>query len=69
MREMQAQMIAEIRRLRQALGEPVDAEVVSSTTPERAPKPLAIASRRSRVPNPRDARRPVGRAEGPNKDH
>ena len=36
MREMQAQMLAEIRRLRQALGEPVDAEVVSSPTPERS---------------------------------
>ncbi len=36
MREMQAQMLAEIRRLRQALGEPVDAEVVSSMATERS---------------------------------
>jgi MerR family transcriptional regulator, heat shock protein HspR len=40
MREMQVQMAAEIRRLRQALGEPVDAEVVSSTALEpRAESP------------------------------
>ncbi len=36
LREMQVQFLAEIRRLRQALGEPVDAEVVSSGTPERS---------------------------------
>lgn len=39
MREMQAQMISEIRRLRQALGEPVDAEVVSSGMPEQSAEP------------------------------
>ena len=39
MREMQGQMLAEIRRLRQALGEPVDAEVVSSAMPERSADP------------------------------
>lgn len=36
MREMQTQLLAEIRRLRQALGEPVDAEVISSTAAERS---------------------------------
>ncbi len=36
MREIQAQMLAEIRRLRQALGEPLDAEVVSHVTLERS---------------------------------
>lgn len=39
MREMQGQMLAEIRRLRQALGEPVDAEVVSSATPQPSAEP------------------------------
>ncbi len=40
MREMQVQFLAEIRRLRQALGEPVDAEVVLSVTPERSVQAL-----------------------------
>ena len=42
MREMQGQMLTEIRRLRQALGEPVDAEVVSSGMPERSTEPPRV---------------------------
>ena len=36
MREMQGQMLAEVSRLRLALGEPVDAEVISSAPSERS---------------------------------
>ena len=36
MRETQGQMLAEISRLRRALGEPDDAEIVSSATSERS---------------------------------